>query len=120
MKWLSLHIGGQEWGVYRVKGTSKLLGGHDECACDGITYLDKCRVYLSKDVSDGVLEDTLVHELFHASLYVSGAANVLNDLCKGDAKKFERAEEQIVRCLTPVWHRLLKDLGFRFPKGPTE
>ncbi len=119
MKWLSLHVGGQRWGIYLVKAASRLLGGAD-AQCDGITYVDQCRIYLSKDVERPALEDTLLHELLHAIFYVSGAGNVLNDLCKGNPDKFERAEEQIVRSLTPVLHRLLKDLGCRFPKGPTE
>jgi hypothetical protein len=35
-------------------------------------------------------------------------------------KERDALEERIVRARTPVWHALLKDLGFRFPKGPNE
>ncbi len=115
MKWLALHVGGQKWGVYVVKGGSRLLGADDDEKVHGHTYFDKCRIYLSKDQDEQAFEDTFLHELLHAAIYVSGAGNVFASQCK-NADKAEEAEEQIVRSLTPVLHRLLKDLGFRFPK----
>lgn len=115
MKWISLHIGGQKWRVDLVKPNSKYLSG-----CDGITHLDKCRIYLDSSNERPALDDTLIHELLHASFSVSGAAHALQELGGGDQEKVSAAEETIVRCLTPIWHRILVDLGFKFPKGPAE
>lgn len=107
MKWLSLHLGGQLWGIYLVNpGNHRLVEDGERLL--GCTYQDECRIYLARGLSDQVLEDTLLHELLHAALHVSGAALVINSHSK---------EEAIVRDLTPVLHRLLKDLGYRFPKS---
>ncbi len=110
MKWLALHIGGQKWGVYLVNPGSKRLAAEPDETVHGITYLDECRIYLARGQSSEALEDTLLHELLHAMMQVSGAAHEI-----GDADK----EEKVVRDLTPMLHRLLKDLGYRFPKDAT-
>lgn len=108
-RWLALHVGGQKWSVYLVSARSKFLedgaGGH----LYGHTFLDQCRIYIDRDADEQSREDTLLHELLHACLHVSGGSigAALDDV----------TEERLVRCLTPVLHRLLKDLGFRFPKG---
>ena len=115
MKWLDLYVGGQRWGVYVVKGGSRLLGADDDETVHGLTHFDKCRIYLSKSQDEQAFEDTFLHELLHAAIYVSGASNVLASQCK-TADKAADVEEQIVRSLTPILHRVLKDLGFRFPK----
>lgn len=106
MKWLALHIGGQKWGVYLVKGTSKLLCPHGDRLV-GCCYYERCRIYLSRDLSESAFEDALIHELLHAMFEVSGAGTVVGSALK---------EESIVRDLTPMLHRLLVDLGFKFPK----
>ena len=111
MKWLALHVGGQKWGVYVVQGTSRLLKSETGAQLSGCCYYDKCRIYISKDQDEQAFEDTLIHELLHASLEVSGAGHVLAVYEDPTA-----AEEQLVRSLTPVLHRLLKDLGLRLPK----
>ena len=107
-KYLALHIGGQKWGVYLVSRKHKALRGD----CVGICVYDDCKIYIAKDLTAQVFEDTLLHELLHAVIYVSGGTNVLDAECRRDSAK---AEEQIVRCMTPMLHRLLKDLGFLFP-----
>lgn len=119
MKWLSLHVGGQRWAVHLVKATDKQLGTYDD-GCDGVTFLDKCKIVLSRDVASQAREDALIHELFHAAIFVSGAGNLMLDAVGRDEDAYEKLEEDVVRALTPIWHRLLKDLGFVFPKGPTE
>lgn len=101
--WLKLHIGGQLWRIYIVPARSKLLEGGAGC-CD----YNACKIYISKAQDDQAREDTLWHELLHALLYVSGAEKAYD----GDPK----IDESIVSVLTPVMHRLLKDLGFRFPR----
>lgn len=113
MKWLALHVGGQKWGVYLVSPKSRHLREHttkvapDERSIGRCDFA-RCRIYIANDVDEQVREDTLLHELLHALLLVSeGGA-----MCKSIA-----AEEKLVRALTPLLHRLLKDLGFRFPKG---
>ena len=108
MKWLALHVGGQKWGVYLVPPTSKhLLDGDDSCVgrCD----YEHSRIYVSRALDEPAREDTLLHELLHALLFVSGAEAAYG--------KSPKAEELLVAALTPILHRLLKDLGFRFPKG---
>ena len=99
-------IGGQKWGVYLVNPGHRRLQDENEHVF-GITYPNECRIYLARGMADAALEDTLLHELLHAALGVSGAGQELGS---------EAKEERIVRDLTPVLHRLLKDLGFRFPK----
>jgi hypothetical protein len=105
MKWLSVRVGGQRWRVDLVKGNSRHFEGED---CYGITLSDKCRIYIAKEQDEQAREDTLLHELMHAALHVSGASQKLTD----------GTEEDIVRGLVLVLHPLLKDLGFRFPRGP--
>lgn len=107
MKWLSVHIGGQLWSVYVVNERSKWLRTEELGVCKGITYFDDCRIYLAREQSAQAFEDTLLHELLHALLRVSGAAHKIGN---------ENDEEDVVRDLTPVLHRLLKDLGFLFPR----
>ena len=112
MKWLDLHVGGQRWGVYLVSPKSKRLLEHttpvlaDERSV-GRCDFSKCRIYIANDINEQAREDTLLHELLHALLHVSDVG----------ACKSIRAEERLVKSLTPHLHRLLKDLGFRFPKG---
>jgi len=73
---------------------------------------DKCRIYVSKAVDSSARDDALWHELMHALLHVTGAESAYG----GDPE----ADEHIVSALTPAMHRLLRDLGFRFPKGTAE
>lgn len=105
-RWLALHVGGQKWSIYLVSPKSKYLLSEGE-SCQGICEFKTCKIYLDRSLSDPVLEDTLIHELLHASLYVSGGDDAYN--------KSAKIEEHIVRALTPCWHRILKDLGLRFP-----
>lgn len=110
MKWLALHIGGQKWGVWLVSPRSKYLRDDAGDTCHGRCVFDQCRIYIDRTQDEQAREDTLLHELLHAALFVSGA-----DAAYG---KSISVEEKIVGPFVPVWHRLLKDLGFRFPKGP--
>ena len=104
--WLRLRIGGQAWGAYLVNpGHRRLLDEHEHVY--GIAYPEEGRIYLSRGQTESALEDSLVHELLHATMAVSGAGHAIGDAAK---------EETVVRALTPVWHRLLLDLGLRFPK----
>lgn len=106
MRWLSLHIGGQRWKVDVVGTKSKHVdGGELNGKCD----YQACRIYIRSDLNEEARADTLLHELLHALLHVTGAEAVYG----GDPTK----DEQLVAALTPALHRLLKDLGFRFPKG---
>lgn len=109
MKWLSLRIGGQRWGVYVVASGNPNLR-HAGKRCMGVCDPVKCRIYISRDQSQASLEDTLLHELLHATLKVTGADEAY--------ARAEQVEEDIVKPVTPVLHGLLLDLGFVFPKGP--
>jgi hypothetical protein len=106
--WLRLHVGGQRWTVHLVSPKSKHLEGDHVGRC----IYERCAIYIDKTVGEGAREDTLLHELLHAVLFVSGAEKVYG----ADPKK----DEALVAALTPVLHRLLKDLGFVFPKGVVE
>lgn len=110
MKWLDVHIGGQRWGVYLVGPKSKYLLNEERGFDSGKCHYDKCRIAISKALDEQAREDTLWHELLHALLYVTGAEKVYD--CDADK------DEELVAKLTPAMHRLLKDLGFRFPRGP--
>lgn len=109
MKWLSLHVGGQKWSVFVVSPRSKYLANDDGGFDVGKCHYNLCRITLSKDLDQGAREDTLLHELLHALLFVTGAERAYG----GDPKK----DEMLVSALTPTLHRLLKDLGFRFPNA---
>lgn len=109
MKWLALHVGGQKWSVYLVSPKSRRLLRDDGTYALAHCFYDECRIYISRTLDEGAREDTLLHELLHALLFVSGADKAYG----GDAEK----DEDLVGALTPMLHRLLKDLGFRFPAG---
>ncbi len=108
MKWLALHVGGQRWEVHLVSSNSKRLRDDEGDRCNGIAFIEECRIYISKDLSDQARDETLVHELLHAVFQVSGGSHAISD---------EAKEEALVRSVTPLLHRLLTDLGFRFPRG---
>lgn len=114
MKWLTVHIGGQRWTVHAVRGNSKRFDAAADENVTGITYQDKCTIYVSRDLAAPLREDVLLHELLHAAIGVSGAEHVLDEACDNPRE----VEERLIRCLTPVLHRLLTDLGFVFPKLP--
>ncbi len=115
MRWLSLHVGGQRWAVHVVSRKSKFLKSEiDGSQLNGCTFYEKCAIYLANDLGESALEDTLLHELLHATFFVSGSQHTLEQVCKAD--KAYATEEQLILSLTPVMHRLLADLGFRFPR----
>jgi hypothetical protein len=115
VKWLSLRIGGQDWRVDLVKGNNpNLSDGGDHY---GVTLRDRCKIYIARELVEHAREDTLLHEVLHAAMFVSCGTQELHDACN-DVEKAERLEETIVRGLVLVLHPLLKDLGFKFPKGP--
>ncbi len=109
MKWLKLQIGGQRWGVFLVSPRSKFLKAGKKQRL-GTCDFDQCKIFIDRSLAPPAREDTLLHELFHAALFVSGA-----DCAYG---RSHDVEEDIVGPLTPCFHRLLTDLGFQFPKGP--
>lgn len=113
MKWKTLHIGGQEWSIFKVGKRSKFLrrgSGRVEGQC----FYDKCRIYVCKDNDPQSIEDTLLHEIFHAVMFVSGGSTALEAACV-DEDAATKAEEALVAGMTPIFHRVLKDLGFVFP-----
>jgi len=122
--WLRLHIGGQVWRVVLVGPRSKLLVDYKEERVAGRTWVDKCLIAISRELSPEAREDTLLHELLHATFYVCGAFGAIQRVTAApavvDEDAAQRVEDDIVHPLVPVWHRLIKDLGFSFPKGPTE
>lgn len=108
MKWLTNFIGGQKWSVFLVSPNSKHLVNEKGEKLNGKCDYEKCRIYIRKDLDPEAREDALWHELLHALLFVTGAEKAYN----GDPEK----DEELVEKLTPTMHRLLKDLGFRFPR----
>jgi hypothetical protein len=114
MRWLTLRIGGQKWTVHAVRGNSKHFDAAPDETVQGITYPDKCTIYVSRDLDHALREDVLLHEFLHAAFGVSGASHVLDETCSEP----RIVEERLVRAMTPILHRLLADLGFTFPKLP--
>ncbi len=110
MIWLRIKVGGQRIVVHVVKPKHPRLEG-----AVGIYHPDSATIYLSSELEEGPREDTLLHELDHAVNEISGVNHVLEKACK--AGLLGETEEKIVRCRTPLWHQLLKDLGFRLPRG---
>jgi hypothetical protein len=111
-----LRIGGQRWRVQLVPRRDPRMQEPPDSTLDGHTLPGECLILLADDLCADALEETLLHELDHAVNIVSGAKHEMDLRCRG-AKLREEHEERIVRARTPIWHRLLKDLGFRFPKG---
>lgn len=103
-----LFIGGQLWKIKLVGKRSKHLREAGKWCLNGRCDYQSCTIYILRDLDDQAREDTLLHELLHALLFVSGAEAAYNS----DAK----IDESIVSALTPMLHRLLKDLGFVFPQ----
>lgn len=123
MEWLDLKVGGQRVTVHLVKPGDPRLQGNDYGCCDFVG----ARIYIANNLAPGVREDTLFHELDHYVDEVCGASRCLLKAVQAPRKRGDAAvaaltelDEDIRLARTPVWHRLLKDLGFVFPKGPTE
>jgi hypothetical protein len=117
MKWFDVHVGGQKWRVELVKKSHPNLESGPEERVYGATREDKCRIYIAKEQDEQTREDTLLHELLHAVFSVAGCTQELANVVEG-ADMAVDLEETMVKSITPILHRLLKDLGFRFPKGP--
>ncbi len=83
---------------------------------DGCAIHEDCLILIADDLSPEVREETFLHELEHAINAVSGAKHEMGLRFRSDKARIEH-EERIVRARTPLLHRVLKDLGFRFPKG---
>jgi hypothetical protein len=113
MKKQLMYIGGQEWTIYFVGERSKFLRQNGK-PTDGMCYFDKCRIYVCVDNDPQAVEDTLLHEWFHAVMFVSGGSNAVKVAC-GDDDIANKLEETLVAGMTPIFHRLLKDQGFVFP-----
>lgn len=125
--WLRLHIGGQVFKVVVVSPRSKWLIDHKGERVAGRTWVDHCLIAINRELNDQAREDTLLHELLHAAVYVSGGWSAIQRVTAAPAASEENVddaaqavEDDIVHPLAPILHRLLKDLGFRFPKGPGE
>jgi hypothetical protein len=105
MLWMKIHVGGQLWKVYLVSPKHKKLKGGD---LNGSCHYEESKIYISKALDGEARDDTLLHELLHALMFVTGADKAYG----GDAVK----EEALVSALTPALHRVLVDLGFRVPR----
>ena len=109
-------IGGTEWRVEVVPRSDPRLVEDGE-KLDGRCTPEQCLVLIADDLSSEAREELFVHEaLEHAINHISGARHEMGLRCRS-AKAADEHEERIVRARTPLLHRLLKDLGFRFPKG---
>lgn len=105
--WRTFPIGGQTWAVRLVSPRSKDLRVNGRKTFGTCDY-EKCTIYLSSALDESARDDTLLHEIFHAILFVSGAEKAYGSN--------PATEEQIVSAVTPIWHGLLCHLGFSFPK----
>lgn len=115
-KWQSFYIGGQKWTAYLVAPTNPDL--QPETPGDkpyvGRCLFDKCVIKISRELGDQAREDTLIHEILHVLIRSSGMWDVLEEAVGENVAG--RAEETFVSVGTPLLHRLLTDLGFRFPR----
>ena len=111
MRWLKLHVGGQLWTVDVVRAAHPDLDDGE-----GVCLFEKCRILISRDLSPEARDETLLHELLHAAMHVSGARKTVHGLAEAAGGEGDEAEERFVRGLTPVLHRLFRDMGFVFPR----
>ena len=104
-----VQIGGQRWKIKLVHPGNCHLIGDGGAPLHGCCELAKCTIYISKALCEDAREDTLLHELLHAVVYVTGA---------GEAAfaGVPAIEEALVGTLTPTLHQVLRDFGFRFPR----
>lgn len=106
--WFAPKIGGQQWHVYLVSPRSKYLRINGERK-EGVCNYERCAIYVDQSLPETVQHATCFHELDHAVNYVGGVHSLLDN----DAELEERINER----REPIWHRLLSDLGFGFPKA---
>jgi hypothetical protein len=117
VKWFTVHVGGQKWRVDLVRGKHPVFDGDERTY--GITQPEKGRIYIAKEQGEQALEDTVLHELLHAVFTVSNAGNIIANAVETKTADPDRdIEEDVVHAMVPTLHRLLKDLGFKFPKPP--
>lgn len=117
MKWLALRLCGQKWSVHLVSPKSKYL---DYGVYEGRCLFDKSRVYLAWDRAEdpSLVHARLLHELRHVLNRENGAWDVLANAL--GEKEAGRVDEIMVTVETPHWLQVLKDLGFVFPKLPSQ
>lgn len=119
--WLRIHIGGQKWRVILVSPRSKYLVDHVGERVAGRTWVNDCIIAINREIESQAREDTLLHELLHAAVFVSGGWSAIQRVTAAEPSEDEDAaqavEDDIVHPLAPILHRMLKDLGFRFPRG---
>ncbi len=96
-------LGGEKWTIYEVApGNKNLLADGDRC--NGRCCPDECKIYVNRDLEPSAKAHTILHELVHALLHVTGADKAYDM----DHEK----EENLVSAFTPALHRLLDDCGF--------
>lgn len=111
------YIGGTEWRVQIVPRTDPRMIDDDGSTLEGHCINEECLVLIAEDLSTEAREEVFVHEVFeHAINIVSGAKHEMGLRFRSEKTRAEH-EERIVRARTPHLHRVLKDLGFRFPRG---
>lgn len=100
-----------------VPRSDERMQNDDGTTCEGCAIFEDCLVLLADDLGPEAREEVFVHEVFeHVINRVSGARHEMGLRLRSEKARDEH-EERIVRARTPLIHRVLKDLGFRFPKG---
>lgn len=105
--WLRVRIGGQRWKIFLVSPRSKFLIDENGDRLDGLCEYDTCRIFINRDLSEDVFHDTLLHELMHAILHVSGATKFYKDSHKKD--------ECVCGSVAPYLHSVLNEMGVKLP-----
>lgn len=94
--------------AFDVYDANSSFGEFDECSSDGLV------IWYRPDLASDVLVNTLIHEIVHAILYISGITHVIKDA---------DTEEAIVRAmeymLLPALNKLGKSLQ-KFISTPQE
>jgi len=95
----SVRIGPYRYTVKVDLSRIKELEKESDSDLYGITTHGHLEIVLHPDVADTVLRETLLHEVLHAVLYVTGTSDRLSD----------KAEEHLIRSLSPALFALLRD-----------
>lgn len=71
----------------------------------GSTHHHTLKIYIDPSTNPIVQEETLLHEILHAILFVSGMGYRFDE--KEPQKRPD--EEELIRSLSPMFHQVLKD-----------
>ncbi|AKU93342.1 hypothetical protein AKJ09_00074 [Labilithrix luteola] len=103
--WRRFKLGGETWRAFIVSPISEHLRVDGERKIGTCDYNTSC-IYISSDLKGPARVSTFLHEVLHACLFVSQAADAYG--------QDEAIDERIVGALTPALHQFLNQVADLF------